>query len=106
PSHFGRLSSRRTFLPISRKSDGFFSGTVVGTGSRAASLASSAYLADCPAGPWTTLTSVRHWFGSTFHRSAAAATSMARVRAPSSRYCPNEGGVDPDPPTLWIPPTG
>ena len=36
PSHFAALSSRGVFLPMSRKSDGFFSRAFSGTGWRAA----------------------------------------------------------------------
>ena len=46
PSHLGLLSSRRTPFPTRRNSDGLFSRTLVGTVFRAASLTSSAYLAD------------------------------------------------------------
>ena len=87
PLHLGRLSSRRVFLPTSRKSPEFLSGTVSGTVMCAAASARSAYVADRPPGPRTTLASVRHSLARTFHWSAAAAISMARVLAPSSRYC-------------------
>ena len=87
PSHFGELSRRRVPFPINRNSAAVLSVTVSGTGRWDAASANSAYFADCPPGPWTTLDSVRHCSGATFHFCAAAATSMARVRAPNSRYC-------------------
>src|SRR6185436_2666274 len=94
PSHLARLSRRRTLVPTRRNCEGSLSDTVGGTACLAAGSASSAYLAERPPGPCTTLASVRHCAGATFHRSAAAATSIARVRAPSSRYCWNECEIE------------
>ena len=53
-----------------------------------------------PAGPMTTLGSVRKVSELTFQFFAAAVSSIARVFAPSSRYCRNECAIEPDPPTI------
>ncbi len=54
----------------------------------------------------TTPLAVRHADGSTFQRSAAAAISIARARAPSSRYCANEWLSAVEPPVSWMPKSG
>ena len=86
PLLLARASMRPVGLPIRRKSLGFFSTTVAGTGWAMAAWASSPYDSFLPLGPSTKPSRVRSVAASTFHCAAAAATSMARARAPSSRY--------------------
>jgi hypothetical protein len=48
----------------------------------------------------------RHWAGLTFHCSAAAATNIARARAPTSRYWVKEWAIEPEPPVICMPKAG
>ena len=92
PVTLARPSMRCTGRPMRVKSFGLFSFTSAG-GARVAALAASCPNESLLAVPsWSTKPfSARQLAGSsTFHVSAAAATSMARAVAPALRSCSND----------------
>ncbi|MNN23460.1 hypothetical protein D3C81_1368580 [compost metagenome] len=100
-----RASSRGVGLPTMRNCAGSFSVTCCGTGSAIAACASSPKVARWlpeVSTPCSTLMPA----ASTCHLCAAAVTSMARARAPSSRYCWNEWFSAVEPPVICMPKAG
>ena len=100
PSHFDRLSSRRTLFPMIRNSDGFLRLT---SPARACAPRRSRDLHSVPIdwpGRTRRCSVVRHWSGVTRQRSAAVAINIARIFAPNSRYCWKECAIEPEPPTI------
>ena len=81
------------------------SATFSGTGCFIASAASSPNPACLPPA-LTTPPATLQAAGATPKRFAAAPTSIARVRAPSSRYCCHELWTALEPPVIWMPKPG
>ena len=98
PLLFARLSVRGTCLPMNTKSFGSLSLTVAGSGCFAAASASSPKVARLPDACETTPLRTAIEAAGTFHRSAAAATSIARAAAPAWRYCSQELAIAVEPP--------